>query len=52
MELVLVMAVPAGDERDFAFANHFNLPIINIFKGKDISEAAFTEKGGFRITRF
>ena len=44
-----VMAVPAGDERDYAFANHFNLPIINIFKGKDISEAAFTEKGGFEL---
>ena len=44
-----VMAVPAGDERDFAFANHFDLPIINIFKGKDISEAAFTEKGGFEL---
>lgn len=44
-----VMAVPAGDERDFAFSNHFDLPIINIFKGKDISEAAFTEKGGFEL---
>ncbi|MBW1619086.1 leucine--tRNA ligase [Empedobacter falsenii] len=44
-----VMAVPAGDERDFAFANHFNLPIINIFKNQDISEAAFTEKGGFEL---
>ena len=44
-----VMAVPAGDERDFAFANHFDLPIINIFEGKDISEAAFTEKGGFEL---
>ena len=44
-----VMAVPAGDERDFAFANNFNLPIINIFKGQDISEAAFTEKGGFEL---
>ena len=44
-----VMAVPSGDERDFAFANHFNLPIINIFKGQDISEAAFTEKGGFEL---
>ncbi len=44
-----VMAVPAGDERDFAFANHFNLPIINIFKDKDISENAFTEKGGFEL---
>ena len=44
-----VMAVPAGDERDYAFANHFDLPIINIFKGQDISEAAFTEKGGFEL---
>ncbi len=44
-----VMAVPAGDERDFAFANHFNLPVINIFKNQDISEAAFTEKGRFEL---
>ena len=44
-----VMAVPCGDERDFAFANHFDLPIINIFKNQDISEAAFTEKGGFEL---
>ncbi|MFV0201138.1 leucine--tRNA ligase [Empedobacter falsenii] len=44
-----VMAVPSGDERDFSFANHFNLPIINIFKGQNISEAAFTEKGGFEL---
>ena len=40
-----VMAVPAGDERDFAFAKHFNIEIKNIF-GKDISEKAFTEKEG------
>lgn len=44
-----VMAVPCGDERDFAFANHFDLPIPNIFKDKDISEAAYTEKGGFEL---
>ena len=44
-----VMAVPAGDERDFAFAKHFNLPIANIFKDQDISETAFTEKGGFEL---
>ena len=44
-----VMAVPSGDERDFAFATHFNLPIVNIFKGKDISEAAYTEKEGFEL---
>lgn len=41
-----VMAVPAGDERDFAFANHFGLEIKNIFD-KDISETAFTDKTGF-----
>lgn len=44
-----VMAVPAGDERDYKFAKHFNLPIPNIFKGKDISEAAFIEKEGFEL---
>lgn len=44
-----VMAVPAGDERDFAFATHFNLPILNIFEGQDITQAAFTEKGGFEL---
>ncbi|MDO4764122.1 MAG: leucine--tRNA ligase, partial [Flavobacteriaceae bacterium] len=43
-----VMAVPAGDERDFAFAKHFNLPIKNIFD-KDISEKAFVEKGNFKL---
>ncbi|GJQ07174.1 leucine--tRNA ligase [Capnocytophaga cynodegmi] len=48
-----VMAVPAGDERDYAFAKHFagaeGMPeIINIFD-KDISENAFTEKGGFKL---
>src|SRR5690554_139634 len=40
------MAVPCGDERDYAFAKHFNIPIKNIFN-QDISEEAFTEKGGF-----
>ena len=40
-----VMAVPAGDERDFAFAKHFDIQIKNIFD-KDISEKAFTEKEG------
>ncbi|GJQ04497.1 leucine--tRNA ligase [Capnocytophaga canimorsus] len=48
-----VMAVPAGDERDYAFAKHFagaeGMPeIINIFD-KDISENAFTEKGSFKL---
>ena len=41
-----VMAVPCGDERDYAFAKHFNIPIKNIFEATDISEAAYTEKGG------
>lgn len=41
-----VMAVPAGDERDFAFAKHFGLEIQNIFD-QDITEEAFTEKQGF-----
>ena len=40
-----VMAVPAGDERDFAFAKQFDIEIKNIFD-KDISEKAFTEKEG------
>ena len=40
-----VMAVPAGDERDFAFAKYFDIEIKNIFD-KDISENAFTEKEG------
>lgn len=39
-----VMAVPAGDERDYAFAKHFNIPIRNIFEGVDISEEAFASK--------
>jgi leucyl-tRNA synthetase len=48
-----VMAVPCGDERDYAFANFFKgthgMPkIINIFN-QDISEAAYGEKGGFEL---
>lgn len=48
-----VMAVPCGDERDYAFAKHFagqnGMPeIINIFN-QDISEGAFTEKSGFEL---
>ena len=48
-----VMAVPCGDERDFAFANFFKgqngmQPIKNIFD-KDISEAAFGAKEGFQL---
>jgi leucyl-tRNA synthetase len=39
-----VMAVPCGDQRDWDFANHFNIPIKNIFENIDISEAAYAEK--------
>ncbi len=39
-----VMAVPAGDQRDFDFAKKFNLPIPNIFEGVDISEKAEASK--------
>lgn len=39
-----IMAVPCGDERDYAFAKHFNLPIPNIFKDIDISEKACSDK--------
>ena len=39
-----VMAVPCGDQRDYDFAKHFNLPIPNIFAAQDISQAAYTEK--------
>ncbi len=41
-----VMAVPCGDQRDYDFAKHFNIPITNIFENADISEAAFTGKEG------
>jgi leucyl-tRNA synthetase len=40
-----VMAVPCGDQRDYSFAKHFDLPIPNIFKDVDISEQAFEDKG-------
>ena len=39
-----VMSVPCGDERDFAFAKHFNLSIPNIFKKIDISDQAYMGK--------
>lgn len=44
-----VMAVPAGDERDHAFAKFFNLPIPQIFEDQDTDTAAFTNKGGFSL---
>jgi len=39
-----VMAVPCGDQRDWDFATHFGLKIINIFEGVDISEGANEDK--------
>lgn len=39
-----VMSVPCGDQRDYVFAKHFNLPIPNIFKDADISEKACADK--------
>jgi len=39
-----VMAVPCGDQRDFNFATHFDLPIKNIFKDVDLSEGAYADK--------
>ena len=40
-----VMAVPCGDQRDYNFAKHFDIPIKNIFKNVSIKEEAFTDKG-------
>ncbi len=45
-----VMAVPCGDQRDYDFAKHFDLPIPNIFKDVDISEKAHEDKGNTTIT--
>ncbi len=39
-----VMSVPCGDQRDYDFAKHFDIPIPNIFEGVDISEEAFSDK--------
>ena len=40
-----IMAVPAHDTRDYAFAKKFNLPIIQVLEGGDISKEAYTEDG-------
>ena len=45
-----VMSVPCGDQRDYDFAKHFNIPIPNIFEGVDISEEAFADKEKTIIT--
>ncbi len=44
-----IMAVPAHDSRDYAFARHFNLPIIPLIEGADVSEESFDAKEGKMI---
>lgn len=44
-----IMAVPAHDSRDYAFAHHFNLPLIPLIEGCDISEESFDAKEGIMI---
>ena len=41
-----IMAVPAHDSRDYAFAKHFNLPVIPLIEGCGVSEASFDAKEG------
>lgn len=41
-----IMAVPSGDDRDHAFAKHFNIPITNIFGDKYSGEEAYSDKTG------
>ncbi|MEZ3598563.1 MAG: leucine--tRNA ligase [Paramuribaculum sp.] len=41
-----IMAVPAHDSRDYAFARHFNLPVIPLIEGADVSEQSFDAKSG------
>ncbi len=44
-----IMAVPAHDSRDYAFAKHFELPIIPLIEGADISEESFDAKEGIMM---
>ena len=44
-----IMAVPAHDSRDYAFARHFSLPIVPLIEGADISEQSFDTKEGIVI---
>ena len=41
-----IMAVPAHDSRDYAFARHFSLPVIPLIEGADVSEESFDAKEG------
>ena len=44
-----IMAVPAHDSRDYTFAKHFNLPIVPLIEGCDVSEESFDAKEGVMI---
>ena len=44
-----IMAVPAHDSRDYAFAKHFSLPVIPLIEGADVSEESFDAKEGKMI---
>ncbi len=44
-----IMAVPAHDSRDYAFAKHFDLPIIPLIEGADVSQESFDAKDGIMI---
>ncbi|MDE6490886.1 MAG: leucine--tRNA ligase [Muribaculaceae bacterium] len=44
-----IMAVPAHDSRDYAFARHFGLPVIPLIEGADVSEESFDAKSGRMI---
>jgi len=44
-----IMAVPAHDQRDYEFAKHFGLPIIEVVSGGDISERSFDAKDGILV---
>jgi leucyl-tRNA synthetase len=44
-----IMAVPGHDSRDHAFAKHFNLPVISLIEGCDVSEESFDAKEGIMM---
>ena len=44
-----IMAVPAHDSRDYAFARHFNLPVIPLIEGADVTEQSFDAKEGIMM---
>ena len=44
-----IMAVPGHDERDWEFASKYNLPILEVVEGGDVSKAAYTAKGNAKI---